>query len=95
MICVNSDSAGNYLNRWKILAQNGAADSSLLLRNAPFTTALSPRVSGASDMHQQREENTHEDVSVQGMVGLLIIVAALACTTAAPARGLTKRGNHR
>lgn len=90
-IRVNSDSTGNYLDRWKVLRQNGTANPSLLLKNAPFTTALFPHVGGATDMHQRREENTHEDVSVHGMVGLLFIVATLASTTAATARDLTER----
>jgi len=92
MIRVNSDSAGNYLNRWKIQAQNGAADSSLLLRNAPFTTALFPRDSGATDMHQQREENTHEDILVHGMVRAVVHRRSNALyTTTAPALDLIKR----
>ncbi len=75
--------------------QNGAANPSLVLKNAPITTGFSSRVGDATDMHQSREGNTHEHVSVHGVVELFFIVAALACTTTAPARDLSERSTHR
>lgn len=73
----------------------GQPNLSLLWRNASFTPALSQHVGGATYMHQKSEGHAHEFDSVYGMVGPLFLVAALACTTTAPARDLTERGNHR
>lgn len=61
-----------------MLGQNGPADPGPLLRNAPFTTAFFPRVGDASDMHQQKEGNTLEDISVHGMVRALVHLCSIS-----------------